>query len=632
MSVYDTPNTRIGGSGSNERNFITRSGLAGVYMAGTRNRDTRVLNNWIGLSQTGGANAVGVALLAGAYQNQIGGTGSNEGNVISANTQHAVHIDAGDANSVGNIIGLNAARTQARGNGIDGVSINGASTHTSVANNVIAHSGSMGIYANGGSGHSISGNIIGLRGGANNSNDNTAAANGGGVWVNNVAGVSIVGGNRIAGNTGFGIWISGDGADASVIRGNVIGLSSGNERRPNSVGIMIEAGADDTIVGGANVSDRNTISGNTYEGVRIKDVGTKHSIVRGNHVGTTPDGLGAAHNASRGVRIDSGASASEVIGNLISGNSWDGVALIGAGSPTKVQGNIIGLSASGSALPNSASGIAIVSATTGALIGNMSAPNTIAANGSFGIYLADVGTNGNTISGNQIGVATAGLGNAAGGITLRSAAANNTVSGNVVVGHSGGPGIEIIGAHNNTLRANRVGLTAGGSSFGNQAGVRVVGGATGNVIGGSVADRNYLSGNTLYGLGLAEAGTNNNSALNNYIGVDSAGTSARANGIGVLIGSGAANNTLTLNLISGNGSLEAVWCRARGAIRIACSATASAWLRPAQRSLPTPATAFTSPTTPAARWSAACRRKFHQWQRWCRSTRAVRRGQRHQLQ
>lgn len=555
--IHETPNTRLGGSGSNERNFITRSGAAGVYLSGTRNRDTRVLNNWIGLSRTGfgRANSVGVLLTAGAFQNQIGSANNGEGNVISANTQHAVRIQAGDANVVsGNIIGLNSARTLALGNGQDGVAINAGATNAMVSNNIIGYSGGWGVYIDGGSGHSISANVIGLRGGVNNSNDNTAAANAGGIWVNNVPGVDIVGGNRISSNTGYGIYINGDNADGTTVRGNVIGLSNGNDRRPNSVGILVESGADDTVIGGASAADRNTISGNTYEGVRIKDIGSERSIVRGNYVGSTPDGLGAAHNASRGVRIDSGASASEVIGNLISGNHWDGVALISAGSPTKVQGNVIGLSASGMAMPNSASGIAIVGATTGALIGDVSAPNTIAANGSFGVYLAESGTNGNTIAGNYVGVASAGLANAAGGITLRADAASNVVSANVVIGHSGGPGIEIIGAHNNTLRANRVGLTTAGSSFGNQAGVRVVGGATGNVIGGAVADRNYISGNALYGLSLAEAGTDNNSALNNYIGVDVVGTSARANGIGVLIESGAANNTLTQNLISGNSS------------------------------------------------------------------------------
>ena len=130
------------------------------------------------------------------------------------------------------------------------------------------------------------------------------------------------------------------------------------------------------------------------------------------------------------------------------------------------------------------SGIAITLGTTGALIGDAAAPNTIAANGSFGVYLADAGTGNNTISGNLIGSSTPALANAAGGITLRSGTAGNSILSNTVIGHSNGPGIEIIGANNNSVRGNRVGMTAAGVVVANQAGVRVVGGATGNVIGG----------------------------------------------------------------------------------------------------------------------------------------------------
>lgn len=555
VRISDTPNTRLGGAGANEGNYITRAAAAGVLLSGVRTRDTRIFGNQIGLSRTGfgRGNGAGVWLLNGPYQNQVGGTGIGEGNVISSNSQHGVRINAGDANSVaGNVIGLNPTRTQARGNGSDGVAINGGSTHASVLNNVIGYNAGWGVYMDGGNGHNVGGNVIGLRGATNISNDNTAAPNAGGVWINNIGGNSVGSGNRIAANTSSGIYIGGDGADGNVVRGNIIGLSSGNDRRPNNIGILIEGGPDDTVIGGSLVADRNTISGNTFEGVRIKDVGTLRSSVRGNYIGTTPNGLGAAQNASRGVVIDSGAASSEVIGNLISGNNIDGVALIGAGTATKVRGNTVGLSANGAALPNTASGIAVAAATTGALIGDVSAPNTVAANGAFGIFVADTGTTGNSIAGNTVGSATPGLANGAGGITLRANANANTVSSNTVIGHGGGPGIEIIGSHNNTVRANRVGLTGAGVIAANQAGVRVVGGATGNTIGGAVADRNLISGNALYGLTFAEAGTSSNTALNNYIGVDAAGTSARANGLGVLIEGGASNNTVSINLISGN--------------------------------------------------------------------------------
>jgi parallel beta-helix repeat protein len=138
---------------------------------------------------------------------------------------------------------------------------------------------------------------------------------------------------------------------------------------------------------------------------------------------------------------------------------------------------------------------------------------------------------------------------------VRSGATDNTVVGNTVVGNNG-PGIELLGAGTtgNSVRGNLVGVTAAGAIAANGGGVRVAGGASGNVVGGAgAADRNVIGGNLLYGLAFSDAGTQSNVAVGNYIGIDPGGLNARPNAIGVLFEGGAAGNTASTSTISGNG-------------------------------------------------------------------------------
>jgi titin len=91
-------------------------------------------------------------------------------------------------------------------------------------------------------------------------------------------------------------------------------------------------------------------------------------------------------------------------------------------------------------------------------------------------------------------------------------------------------------------------------------GIEILGGASGNTIGGvTTAARNVISGNAHYGISINGSGSSNNLVEGNYIGVNAAGTGALANaaaGIGLF--SGAHNNTIggatagARNVISGN--------------------------------------------------------------------------------
>jgi uncharacterized protein (DUF2141 family) len=139
---------------------------------------------------------------------------------------------------------------------------------------------------------------------------------------------------------------------------------------------------------------------------------------------------------------------------------------------------------------------------------------------------------------------------------------NSTIQG-LAINRFTNSGIFIVSnaATGNVVRSNYIGTNpAGAPGLGNVSGV-VVDNAPGNTIGGSTsADRNIISGNSLFGVWLNNTGAANNIVRGNYIGTNPAGTAALANGGSGLQVQGAPNNTIggtnagDRNLISGNGS------------------------------------------------------------------------------
>ena len=99
---------------------------------------------------------------------------------------------------------------------------------------------------------------------------------------------------------------------------------------------------------------------------------------------------------------------------------------------------------------------------------------------------------------------------------------------------------------------NDIGISDQNSGFG----IRILG--HNNTIGGtSIASRNVVSGNLGDGIVLGGAGSTGNIVLNNYVGVNAAGTSVMANGgSGIVVQSGAALNSVGAigygNVVSGN--------------------------------------------------------------------------------
>jgi hypothetical protein len=466
IRIVDSNDTLVGGAGAGEANYIARA-ATGVDIVGNNALGNAVRGNRIGVSRQGDfarGNGTGVRISGGADDNIIGGTGTGEGNTISSNTSRGVTIDGTgtSGNRVsGNVIGLTTARTQLRPNG-DGIGITGGADDAQLDHNVIAGNTFWGIYVNGGSAHLIGTNIIGLRGSANDANDNHPAANGnGGVWINDVAGNTVGPGNRIAGNQGPGVLVSGENADGNVIKGNVIGLDNGNTAVANSgAGIDILGGADDTVIGGAALADGNIIGGNGGAGIHVSGDATNATTIRYNFVGTDRSGNVARANGVEGIRLDQGANHADIRQNLVSGNANDGIKLETGASGNLIVLNQIGFSVGGAALPNGASGISLLSAAHDNTIGDATSPallNYIAGNTGAGVFVADAGTAHNIVGENLIGVS--GLPNGT-GVIVTAGAVDTQIVGNLIEANTGS-GVAIAGSGtignpvlDNLIRAN----------------------------------------------------------------------------------------------------------------------------------------------------------------------------------
>jgi titin len=335
--------------------------------------------------------------------------------------------------------------------------------------------------------------------------------------------------------------------------------------------VAIFAAAISNTIGTGDV-----ISGNTGDGIYISDSGTAFNVVWGDDIGTDPTGTLAVPNYD-GVVIQNGATYNTIGGNtafpfrdVISGNTWDGVHIVGNGtSYNAVRDDYIGVTSGGStALGNGASGVAIYAGASYNTIGSKTAGygNVISASHQYyGVYISDTGTTGNVVEGDLIGTDSTGTISLANpiGVYIGNGATNNTIGGltaptiDVISGNTG-DGLDIVnGATGNVVEGDFIGTTSSGTSaLGNGGnGVSVTGASSSNTIGAG----NVISGNTGDGVYLSDSGTTNNVVEGNFIGTDLTGTNSLSNYDGVYIGSGANNNTIggtaasDRNIISGNG-------------------------------------------------------------------------------
>ncbi len=408
----------IGAGSSTVRGLaINRFGDAGIHI-GDEAGGNVIEGNHIGTDVTGmldlGNYDDGVRIW-NTPNSRIGGTTPAARNVISGSNDNGVEILLAGAtgNQVqGNYIGVDAAGTGPLGNPNDGVHITEEAGYNTIGpGNII--SGNVGtgieIFGEDVTGNQVVGNFIGT--------DVTGSAglgNGDGgvrIWRspgNTIGGTSPGSGNVISGNSWAGVDIGRAGATGNQVQGNYIGTdvtgtaALGNE----GDGVHIWK-APGNAIGGISGEARNVISGNTV-GVGIFGDGATGNQVQGNYVGTDVTGAVALGNSSFGVLMCDGPSNNTIgPGNVISANGgadYGGAVEIGGeGSTTNhlVVGNLIGTDSSGTGALGNTCGVRLLDCT-----GNTVEDNIVSNSGIVGItvsgYPGLYPSSNNIITGNTV--------------------------------------------------------------------------------------------------------------------------------------------------------------------------------------------------------------------------------------
>ncbi len=556
----------IGGSESGAGNVISGNAIRGLSISGAGTSNNTVAGNYLGLNAAGTTalanTGPGVGLFGGATGNTIGGTAAGAGNVISGNTSHGVSIsESGTANNAvaGNRIGTNPAGTAALANGGVGVVLttsaqgNTIGGFTASARNLISGNVGQGLNISGASSNNrVAGNFIGTNaaGAAAIPNGQAGLEIFGAATGNIVGGAEPGAGNVISGNASRATGISGAGTSGNTIAGNYLGLNAaGTATLANTgVGVVIFSAATGNTIGGTAAGAGNVISGNTSHGVQLSDAGTTGNVVAGNRIGVNPAGTAAMANGGAGVVMNLNSQGNTVGGfttgarNQISGNTAQALVISGASSNNRVAGNYIGTNASGTgAIPNAAGGVDIFGAATGNKIGGTEngAGNLISGNTGRGVSISAANTTNNTVAGNVIGMNAAGsaaLPNTGAGVGIFNSATANIIGvpngGRNYIGGNGAMGVRLADASTtgNIVQNNSIGMSPTGTIIGNTgtngAGVQVLTGSSGNLIGGTApGTANLITGNAQGGVEILDTAARNtisgNSIFGNgFLGID----------------------------------------------------------------------------------------------------------------
>ena len=381
------------------------------------------------------------------------------------------------------------------------------------------------------------------------------------------------------GASGNGVTIESSGV---TIAGDYVGLtSSGTANGNGGAGIYIAPTSANNIIGSnpsaASGVVSNVISGNAGNGIVID--GSSGNTLVDNYVGTDPSGTVAIANGGAGIVVTGGATnnliggtaytdtatgavnnptgsedpANAVIvtpplGNLVSGNSGDGILIDDSSENNVLSGNFIGTTASGdAALGNAGDGVAIVNANNNSLIGCTALDNpfvyynVVSGNGANGLHITD--SDDTTVQANFFGIGADNatiVGNGLNGILVDGSSSNTQVGGVIPLGNvsagNGENGIEVAGTASHFISFNTFGglyAFAGAAPNGND-GILVT--STG---GFNTLQTNVLSGNANNGI---EIGGNASGVTvdPNIVGLSTDGTST-------LSGGGNANNGLEID-------------------------------------------------------------------------------------
>ncbi len=356
-------------------------------------------------------------------------------NLVSGNLGAGIAITgtgspvANNNTVISNMVGTNAAGTASIPNGSDGILLTDAGFNTVGGENGVTPGGACTGDCNLFSGNGANG--IGIQGVETLSSSPTAVEN---TIIGNYVGVNIngdvalpnfdigfeaqdapnntIGGiipqrrNIFSGNNGAGVSLTSTYSFGNKVQGNYIGVGrNGISAIPNKkMGVNIGSpfggtnNAHDNIIGGTQgvsvggscTGACNVISGNLWSGIFISGGTGGNNQIVGNFIGSGVTGGHRVGNVQDGIGIRD--SSNNRIGgpetsarNLISGNGYNGVVVIGISTGTRIEQNYIGMGTDTGCMPNNEIGIALEGGTDTAIL-----RNGIYCNGKLAI---DIGPN-----------------------------------------------------------------------------------------------------------------------------------------------------------------------------------------------------------------------------------------------
>lgn len=282
------------------------------------------------------------------------------------------------------------------GNDLFHISSDGSTLSGLVMNHVAGTSVFVGFSTFSNNANTIAGNFFGT------DSSGSVFAGGSSTVIRVAGGANTIGGaspadrNVIVGGGGSNGGAVMIGGTANVMQGNYVGVdaSGSNALQPANATNALELGpggaATDTQIGGSNSGEGNVIFG-TNDGIRLSS-NVHGTIIQGNYLGV--DATGSKRlGGNIGIATDNGpdhttiGGAAAGAGNVISGNNV-GISLGDGASALIIKGNRIGTDATGTKpVPNFGDGIQIIVPGTGSIIGGTSPGegNTIAFNCGFGV-------------------------------------------------------------------------------------------------------------------------------------------------------------------------------------------------------------------------------------------------------
>lgn len=288
----------------------------------------------------------------------------------------------------------------------------------------------------------------------------------------------------------------------------------------------------------------------------LAPAGTNGLIVQANNC--VIQGLTIQHFSGNGISIQPGAASNTIggnrgigsgpngQGNRVAANYATGIEIHNAVGNV-VRGNYIGLDPSGQyAMGNTFSGVALWDGARTNIIGGTTSGdrNVISGNGHNGVWIGGPGADQNIVIGNYLGTRADGMSavpNHQSGVSIPAGARNNRIGGtdigegNLISGNTDyGIYIADPGTNGNQILGNFIGTNKLGTAIIGQGhdGVLITSGASQNAIGnGSAAGRNIISSNTYDGVHIEGSGTATNTVQGNYIGANLDGTTALPNGV-----------------------------------------------------------------------------------------------------